>query len=44
MPTKSMLIGAKQKVRNTERNVNIAGSSAVVKVNYVKCLGIIIYY
>ena len=35
--TKSMLIGSKQKV-----NVSIAGSS-VVKVNYVKCLGVIIY-
>ena len=35
--TKSMLIGSKQKVHNT----GSAGSS-VVKVNYVKCLGVII--
>ena len=39
--TKSMLIGSKQKVCNTDLNVSIAGSS-VVKVNYVKCLGVII--
>ena len=39
--TKSMLIGSKQKVHNTDLNVSIAGSS-VVKVNYVKCLGVII--
>ena len=35
-----MLIGSKQNVHNTV-NVSIAGSS-VVKVNYVKCLGVII--
>ena len=39
--TKSMLIGSKQKVCNTNLSVSIAGSS-VVKVNYVKCLGVII--
>ena len=39
--TKSMLIGSKQKVCNTDLNASIAGSS-VVKVNYVKCLGVII--
>ena len=39
--TKSMLIGSKQKVHNTDLNVSIAGSS-VVKVNCVKCLGVII--
>ena len=39
--TKSMLIGSKQKVCNTDLNVSIAGSS-VVQVNYVKCLGVII--
>ena len=39
--TKSMLIGSKQKVCNTDLNVSIAGSS-VVKVNYVKYLGVII--
>ena len=39
--TKSMLIGSKQKVHNTDLNVSIEGSS-VVKVNYVKCLGVII--
>ena len=39
--TKSMLIGSMQKVCNTDLNVSIAGSS-VVKVNYVKCLGVII--
>ena len=39
--TKSMLIGSKQKVHNTDHNVSIAGSS-VVKVNCVKCLGVII--
>ena len=36
-----MLIGSKQKICNTDLNVSIAGSS-VVKVNYVKCLGVII--
>ena len=39
--TKSMLIGSKQKVCNTDLNVSIPGSS-VVHVNYVKCLGVII--
>ena len=39
--TKSMVIGSKQKVCNTDINVSIAGSS-VVQVNYVKCLGVII--
>ena len=39
--TKSMLIGSKQKVCNTDLNVSITGSS-VVQVNYVKCLGVII--
>ena len=39
--TKSMLIGSKQKVHNTDLNVSIAGSS-VVKVNCVKSLGVII--
>ena len=39
--TKSMLIGSKQKVCNTDLNVIIAGSS-VVRVNYDKCLGVII--
>ena len=39
--TKFVLIGSKQKVCNTELSVSIAGSS-VVKVNYVKCLGVII--
>ena len=39
--TKSMLIGSKQKVCNTDLNASIAGSS-VVNVNYVKCLGVII--
>ena len=39
--TKSMLIGSKQKFHNTDLNVSIAGSS-IVKVNYVKCLGVII--
>ena len=39
--TKFMLIGSKQNVCNTDLNVSIAGS-AVVKVNYVKCLGVII--
>ena len=39
--TKSMLIGSKQKVCNTDLNVSIAGSS-VVKVNYVKYLGVIL--
>ena len=38
--TKSMLIGSKQNVTNTDLNVSIAGSS-VVKVNYVKSLGVI---
>ena len=38
---KSMLIGSKQKVCNTDLNVSIACSS-VVKVNYVRCLGVII--
>ena len=41
MPTKLNLIGSKQKVHNTDLNVSIAGSS-VVKVNCVKCLGVII--
>ena len=36
-----MLIESKQNVHNTDLNVNIAGSS-VVKVNCVKCLGVII--
>ena len=39
--TKSMLIGSKQKVCNTDLNVSTTGS-LVVKVNYVKCLGVII--
>ena len=39
--TKSMLIGSKQNVHNTDLNVSIARGS-VVKVNYVKCLGVII--
>ena len=39
--TKSMLIGSKQKVHNTDLNVSIAGVS-VAKVNDVKCLGVII--
>ena len=39
--TKSMLIGSKQKVCNTDLNVSIAGSS-VVQVNHVKCIGVII--
>ena len=39
--TKSMLIGSKQNVHNTDLNASIAGSS-VVKVNCVKCLGVII--
>ena len=39
--TKSMLIGSKQKVHNTDLNVSIAGGS-VAKVNDVKCLGVII--
>ena len=38
---KSMLIGSKQNVCNTDLNISIAGSS-VVQVNYVKCLGVII--
>ena len=37
--TKSMLIGSKQKVCNTDLNVSIAGSS-VVQVNYVKLAGL----
>ena len=44
MPTKlnpCILIGSKQKVCNTELSVSIAGGS-VVKVNYVKCFGVII--
>ena len=39
--TKSMLIGSKQKVCNTDLNVSIARSS-IVQVNYVKCIGVII--
>ena len=38
--TKSMLIGSKQTFHNTDLNVSIAGI-LVVKVNYVKCLGVI---
>ena len=37
---KSMLIGSKQTFHNTDLNVSIAGIF-VVKVNYVKCLGVI---
>ena len=36
-----MLIGSKQNVCNTDINVSISGSP-VVKVNCVKCLGVII--
>ena len=38
--TKFMLIGSKQTFHNTDLNVRIVGI-LVVKVNYVKCLGVI---
>ena len=41
--TKSMLIGSKQKVHNTDLNVSIEGSS-VVKVNYVKVKDRVAYF
>ena len=39
--TKSMLIGSRQRVSNTDLNVSIA-DSPIVKVNSCKCLGVII--